>query len=105
MVAPVGTVAVICVAELTVNVVAAVVLNVTPVVPQKFVPVMTTLAPMAPLVGKNDPTVAAAAGATVKVAALVPLPSVSTTISAAVPVDPTGTAAVSCVSVTPVRVD
>ncbi len=40
--APVGTVAVICVAELTRKVVAAVVLNITDVVQPKFVPVMTT---------------------------------------------------------------
>ena len=53
VVAPVGTVAVICVAELTTYVVAAVVLNITDVVHPKFVPVMTTLAPTAPLVGRE----------------------------------------------------
>ena len=45
VVAPTGTVAVIWVAEFTVNVVAAVVLNITEFVHPKFVPVMTTLAP------------------------------------------------------------
>ena len=66
VVAPVGTVAVIWVAESTVNVVAAVVSNVTPVVPQKFVPVITTVAPTVPLAGTKDVSDAAAAGATEK---------------------------------------
>ena len=51
VVAPVGTVAVIWVAELTTYVVAAVVLNITDVVHPKFVPVMTTLVPVDPVVG------------------------------------------------------
>jgi hypothetical protein len=97
VVAPTGTVAVIEVAEVTVNVEAAAVLNVTPVVPQKFVPVITTEEPTAPLVGANDVIVAAAAGATVKLAALgVSAAVVSTVI---VPVEaPAGTTAVAIVS-------
>jgi hypothetical protein len=104
VVAPTGTVAVIWVAELTVKDVAVVVLNFTVVVPQKFVPVMTTDEPTAPLTGENDVIVGAAAVATVKLAELVPSPSASRTINAADPVDVAGTAAVNCVSETPVRV-
>jgi hypothetical protein len=54
VVAPAGTVALICVSVLTVNVVAPVVLNVTPVVPVKPVPVSVTLVPTGPLAGVND---------------------------------------------------
>jgi hypothetical protein len=80
VVAPAGTVAVIWVDEFTVNV-AAVVLNSTDEVPQKFVPVITTLDPMAPLVGANDEMVAAAAVTTVKLVALgVSAPAPSTVI-------------------------
>src|SRR5438552_14634809 len=50
VVAPDGTVAVICVSPLTVNV-AALVLNVTAVAPVKPVPLMTTVVPTGPLVG------------------------------------------------------
>ncbi|HEX7137805.1 MAG TPA: hypothetical protein VF219_08160, partial [Vicinamibacterales bacterium] len=50
VVAPAGTVAVVCVAELTVKV-ALTPLNLSSVAPVKFVPVITTLAPMRPLVG------------------------------------------------------
>ena len=91
---------------MTVTFVAVVALNFTPVlvVPQKFVPVMTTVAPIAPLVGENDRMVGAAAAAAVKLAALVPLPSASITTNCAVPVEPAGTAAVNCVSLTPVSV-
>jgi hypothetical protein len=99
VVAPTGTVAVIWVAELTVTDDAVVVLNFTAVVPQKFVPVITTDDPTAPLTGANDVMVGAAAVATVKLAELVPSPSVSRTISAADPVDVAGTAAVNDVSV------
>jgi hypothetical protein len=67
VVAPVGTVAVICVAEFTVKV-ADVWLNLTAVAPVKFVPVITTDVPTAPLVGANELTVgqAVAGGATSK---------------------------------------
>jgi hypothetical protein len=54
VVAVAGTVAVICVAEFTVNVVAATLLNVTAVAPVKFVPVMVTDVPASPDVGVND---------------------------------------------------
>jgi hypothetical protein len=54
VVAPTGTVALTCVSELTVNVVAAVVLNVTPVVPVNPLPVSVTLVPTAPLAGVNE---------------------------------------------------
>ena len=49
--APVGTVAVICVSESTVKVVAFTPLNVTLVVPVKLVPVIVTGVPTGPLVG------------------------------------------------------
>jgi hypothetical protein len=61
VVAPVGTVAVICVAEFTVNAVAAVPLKETPLAPDRFVPVITTELPTAPLVGANELTVGVAA--------------------------------------------
>src|SRR6187401_1921936 len=59
---PAGTVAVICVAELTVKPVAAVPPKVTAVTPVKLVPVMVTLVPplVGPLVGLKDVTVGAA---------------------------------------------
>jgi hypothetical protein len=93
VVAPVGTVAVIWVAESTVNVVAAVVSNVTPVVPQKFVPVITTVAPTAPLAGTKDVSDAAAAAATVKFVTLAV--SFTGVVTKSLPVTaPTGTCAV-----------
>jgi hypothetical protein len=71
VVAPVGTVAVIDVAEFTVTEVAVVVLNLTAVVPQNLVPVMVTLVPMGPAVGVNEVIVGAAgAVSTVKSAVL-----------------------------------
>jgi hypothetical protein len=91
VVAPLGTVAVTCVAELTVNVVALVPLNVTAVAPVKFVPVITTEMPTEPLVGAKlvivgDPT-------TVKLLALVAVPpGVVTAIDPVVA--PVGTVAV-----------
>jgi hypothetical protein len=66
VVAPVGTVAVIDVPDVTVGETAAVALNRTCVAPQKFVPVMTTLVPTGPLVGVNDVIVGATAAETVK---------------------------------------
>jgi hypothetical protein len=99
VVAPVGTVAVIEVAEFTVNEVAVVVLNLTAVVPQKLVPVMVTVDPVGPLAGVKEVMVGAAAVATVKSAALaVSAPGVWTVI---VPVAaPAGTTAVALVSLT-----
>ncbi len=74
VVAPVGTVAVICVAEFTVNVVAVVVLNFTELVvkvapltvPLKFVPVIVTDVPTGPNGGVNEVIVGAGTGVTVK---------------------------------------
>ena len=53
VVAPDGTVAVICVDELTVKVVALAPLNVTAVAPVKFAPVIVTLVPVGPLAGEK----------------------------------------------------
>jgi hypothetical protein len=69
VVAPAGTVAVICVEELTVNA-ALVPLNVTDVVPVKFVPVITTLVPTGPDVGAKVVT----RGPTAKLLTLVAVP-------------------------------
>jgi len=79
VVAPVGTIAVICVAEFTVTLVAVVELNTT-VAPQRFVPVMMTLVPTGPLTGKNEPIVGAVAAVTSKLAALSSFPSVFATL-------------------------
>jgi len=73
VVAPVGTVAVICVAELTVNDVAAVPLNDTPVAPVNPVPVIVTDVPTGPLVGEKLVTVGPEAP-TVNEFVLVPVP-------------------------------
>ena len=54
VVAPVGTVAVIWVAELMVNVVAEVVLNLTSLAPLKLAPEIVTCVPTGPLVGVNE---------------------------------------------------
>jgi hypothetical protein len=90
VVAPVGTVALICVAELTVND-AVVPLNFTAVAPLKFAPVIVTLIPTAPLVGEK--LVIDGAGMTVKLLALVPVPPAVVTLIVPV-VAPDGTVAV-----------
>jgi hypothetical protein len=59
VVAPTGTVAVICVAESTVNVTALVPLNFTAVAPVKLLPVSVTTEPMAPPGGEKDVTAGA----------------------------------------------
>src|SRR5581483_2380662 len=59
VVAPLGTWALMSVAELTTNEGSGVPLNVTLVAPVKFVPVMSTGVPTSPLVGLNDATVGA----------------------------------------------
>ncbi len=59
VIAPVGTVAVICVTEFTVNCVAATPPKVTLVAPVSAVPVMVTDVPTAPLAGENPVTVGA----------------------------------------------
>jgi hypothetical protein len=101
VVAPVGTFAVICVAEFTVNVVAVVVLNFTEVVvkvapltvPLKFVPVIVTDVPTGPKAGVNEVIVGAGAVATVKDVALVRCPAAVYTWIGPV-VAPVGTTAV-----------
>jgi hypothetical protein len=101
VVAPVGTVAVICVAEFTVNVVALVVLNFTELVvklapltvPLKFVPVILTDVPTGPEAGVNPVIVGAGAVTTVKFVALVRCPAAVYTWIGPV-VAPVGTTAV-----------
>jgi hypothetical protein len=87
---------VICVAELTVNDVAAVPLNATPVAPVNPVPVIVTDVPTGPLVGENPVTVGADA-ATVNELALVPVPPAVVTDTVPL-VAPVGTVAVTCVA-------
>lgn len=70
-VAPLGTVADIELSELTVKVVAAVVLNFTAVAPVKFVPVIVTIVPTGPSTGAKLVIVGAPAVVTVKLLALV----------------------------------
>jgi len=94
VVAPVGTVAVICVAELTVNV-AFVPLNFTAVAPVNAVPVIVTLAPTSPLVGEK--LVMVGGNTTVKLLALVAVPPGVVTLIVPV-VAPAGTVAVICVA-------
>lgn len=99
-----GTVAVICVFELTVYVVAAVPLKRTEVAPLKLVPVMTTDWPMGPLVGLNDETVGVTAGVTSKFVELVPVPPPGTVTAIGPSVAPVGTAAVIWVAELTVKV-
>jgi hypothetical protein len=104
VVAPVGTVAVIDVAEFTVTEVAVVALNLTVVVPQNFVPVIVTIVPIGPAVGVNEVMVGAAgAASTVKSATLAVSGSGVWTVILPV-VAPAGTAAVTLVLVRPVSV-
>jgi hypothetical protein len=106
VVAPVGTVAVICVAEFTVNVVALVVLNFTELVvkvgavPLKFVPVIVTDVPTGPYSGVNEVIVGAL---TVKFVALVLCPAAVYTWIRPV-VAPAGTTAVTEVALVVVGV-
>jgi hypothetical protein len=95
VVEPVRTVAVILVAELTVNV-ADVPLNLTEVAPVRFVPVIVTLVPTGPLVGVND--VIVGVPVTVKFVALVAVPAAAMTVMGPV-VAPAGTIAVTDVAV------
>jgi hypothetical protein len=91
VVAPVGTVAVICVGELTVNG-ALVPLKRTVIVPLKPVPLMITADPTGPFVGVNVEIVGAP-GVIVKSVALVAVPFAVTTVMRPV-VAPAGTVAV-----------
>lgn len=102
VVAPVGTVAVICVPEFTVNAVAFVALNLTTDALHRFVPVITTdVVPAMPNVGVNDEIVGAVAARTVKLSdpvfADVPVGFVTSTSTTAV-ATPQGTTAVAVVS-------
>jgi hypothetical protein len=72
--APAGTVAVICVAELTAKLVAATPPNRTDVAPLNPVPVIVTTVPAFPLVGEKEVIVGAWAPVTVNFVALVPVP-------------------------------
>jgi hypothetical protein len=90
VVAPVGTVAWIAVAEVTVKL-ALTALNVTPVAPVKFVPLIVTLLPTGPLVGVKLVIVGGAL-TTVKLFVLVAVPPGVLTLSGPV-VAPAGTVA------------
>jgi hypothetical protein len=92
VVAPGGTVAVIFVSELTVNV-AVVPLNFTAVAPENPVPLIVTEVPTGPLFGENEVIVGSAPLVTVNCAVLVAKPSGVTTLIRPV-VAPAGTTAV-----------
>ena len=92
VVAPSGTLVLICVSEITVKV-AAVPLNFTAVAPVKPVPVMVTEAFTNPLVGEKELIVGAAVDFTVKLAELLSLPEGVVTLILPV-VAPAGTLAV-----------
>ena len=92
VVAPGGTVAVIFVSELTVNV-AVVPLNFTAVAPENPVPLIVTEVPTGPLFGENEVIVGPAPLVTVNCAGLVAKPSGVTTLIRPV-VAPAGTTAV-----------
>src|SRR5215213_2559172 len=95
VVAPEGTVAVICVLEPTVKD-AEVPLNATADAPVKLVPLIVTSVPTGPLDGVNPLIAGAEGGVTVKLAALVPVPA--PVVTEIVPlVAPEGTVAVICV--------
>src|SRR5204863_1509538 len=90
VVAPVGTVAVICwVFELTVKPASTLLKKVTAVAPVKLVPVMVTTVPTGPLVGVNELIVGGEV-VTVKLLALVAVPAVVLTLIGPV-VAPVGT--------------
>lgn len=103
VVAPVGTVAVICVAELTVKV-AVVPANCTDDAPVKLAPVMTTDVPGGPLVGVNPLMVGAGWVVTLKLVELVAIPWPGTRTLIGPSVAPAGTVVVICVSETTVKV-
>jgi len=97
--APLGTVAVMDVSEVTENV-AATPLNVTVMAPVKCAPVIDTVAPAAPLVGVKDEIVGATGGGVVVTVNDVPLVPVPPPVVTAIgpPVAPLGTVAVIDVS-------
>jgi len=93
--APAGTVAMIDVAETTLNEVAGVLLNATAVTPSRLVPLMVTVVPTAPVVGVNLVTVGAG---TVKLVLEVVIPAAVVTVRGPV-VAPVGTVALMAVAV------
>src|SRR6185436_15488017 len=101
VVAPAGTVVLICVLDTTLKV-AAVPLKLTLVVPVKSDPVMVTAAPTRPLVGENEEIVGAG-GMTVKSPALVAVPPGVVTLILPV-VAPAGTVVLICVLDTTLKV-
>src|SRR6185436_17543026 len=101
VVAPAGTVVLICVLDTTLKV-AAVPLKLTLVVPVKADPVMVTTAPTRPLVGENEEIVGAG-GMTVKSPALVAVPPGVVTLILPV-VAPAGTVVLICVLDTTLKV-
>jgi hypothetical protein len=101
--AVVGTVAVICVAEVTVKVVAATPPKVTDVAPVNAPPVIVTTVPTLPLVGEKLLIHGPAPVETVKLVTLVAVPSVSVTAIGPV-VAAAGPVAVICVSEFTVKV-
>src|SRR6266545_193390 len=92
VVAPDGTVPVICVSEFTVKV-APVPLKVTELAPVNAVPLITTVVPTGPLVGVKDEIVGAPGGVTSKFVELVAVPPAVVTAIGPV-VAPLGTVAV-----------
>src|SRR5712691_6614438 len=97
LVAPLGTVAVICVSELTLKEAAAP-LKATAVASVKWDPLIVTPVPTGPLAGLNELIVGAeGAAVTVKLVALVAVPPGVVTLIAPL-VAPLGTVAVICVS-------
>ena len=86
--APAGTVVLICVADTTVKV-ALVPLNPTAVAPPRFVPVIVTAVPAAPLAGLK-PVIVGAGPGTVKLLVLVAVPLGVVTVIGPVPA-PAGT--------------
>jgi hypothetical protein len=94
VVAPAGTIAVICVEESTLKLAAAVPLNPTALAPVKLVPVITTLVPAGPPAGEKPEIVGGRT--TVNELALVAVPPGVVTEMGPV-VAPAGTAAVICV--------
>jgi hypothetical protein len=101
VVAPAGTMAVTCVALFTVKDVAAVLLNVTAVAPVRFVPVIVTEVPTAPLAGLKL-LIVGVGTETVKLALEVALPFGVVTVTLPV-VAPVGTVVVICVALATVK--
>jgi hypothetical protein len=98
VVAPPGTVAVICVSEFTVKT-EATRLKATRVAPVKPVPVIVTVVPIVPLVGVNELRCGGGEAITVKFVTEVPVPIAFVAVIGPL-VAPFGTTAVSCVSET-----